>query len=204
MFSYVAIEREYGSGGRAIAQQLAKSCRIPCYGHEILELAAQNLHMPVAQLERSEETTSNSLLYSIAMIGKTNACDPDLLMSDGRLFVAEQMAIRELASRGPAVFVGHCASEALKDVPGVLKVFVKSSMEDRRRRIIESYGIPENAVKSTISRFDRKRSAYYAANTSKSWNDFRNYDIVLDASVLKESGCVAALKSVLLLPDVPQ
>lgn len=197
MVRFITIEREYGSGGRAVASRLAEECSIPCYGREILEKAGQLLHAPVSQLEKYEESTTNSFLYSVSMIGKAQSADPDMLMREGHLFVAEQMAIRELASNGPAVFLGHCASEALKDARGVLKVFIKSDMAARKQRITKEYGIAENSVDSTIRRFDKKRSGYYSINTAKKWRDLNNYDIILDSSSLGIEGCVNALKSLL-------
>ena len=38
---YLTIEREYGAGGTAIAEKIAELTGIPCFGHEILELAYQ-------------------------------------------------------------------------------------------------------------------------------------------------------------------
>ena len=193
MANYVTIEREYGSGGLAVARKLAAEMNVPCYGVEILEKAARDLHIPVSQLQKYEESTTNSFLYSVAMLGKTQSADPDMLMKEGHLFVAEQMAIRELATHGPAVFVGHCAAEALKDHRRVLKVFIKSTPEARRERITREYGIPESEVESTIRRFDKKRSGYYSINTARKWRDLRNYDLVLDSATLGVDGCVAAL-----------
>ncbi len=195
---YVTIEREYGSGGRAVAKRLSEEVGIPCYGREILESAASRLNIPVSQLERYEENTTNSFLYSVVMMGSIQSADPDMLMRDGHLFVAEQMAIRNLAANGPAIFLGHCASEALRGQKNVIKVFIKSSIEARKNRIIREYGIPAENVDSTIRRFDKKRSGYYMVNTAKKWHDLNNYDVVLDSSVLGVEGCMAALKGILL------
>lgn len=194
---YIAIEREYGSGGSTIAKRLADECSINCYGREILEKAGENLHIPVSQLEKYEENTTNSVLYSVAIIGKVQFADPDMLMREGHLFVAEQAAIRELAANGPAVFLGHCASDALKDYGGVLRVFIKSSMEARRRRIIKEYGIAEPEVDGTIRRFDKKRAGYYSINTARKWREPGNYDMILDSSTLGVEGCVAAIKALI-------
>lgn len=196
---FITIEREYGSGGRAVAERLSKATGLPCYGREILEAAAEKLHIPVSQLEQYEEKPTGSLLYSIAMIGKAQTADPDMLMKDGCLFVAEHMAIREFADRGPAIFLGHCASEALKDRKNVVTVFIKSSMEERKRRITREYGIPESEVCATIRRFDKKRAGYYQTNSTKKWRDLQTYDLVLDSSSLGVDGCVAALRGLLTL-----
>ena len=62
-FQYITIEREYGSGGTNIARRLAEACGIACYGEEILEAVAQKLDISVEQIQRYEESVSNSFLY---------------------------------------------------------------------------------------------------------------------------------------------
>lgn len=195
MARYITIEREYGSGGRAVAGALAQECGIACYGREILEKAGQMMHIPVSQLERYEECATSSFLYSVNLLGKAQSCDPDMLMREGHLFVAEQLAIRELAAQGPAVFLGHCACQALRDEPGVLRVFIRASMEARRQRITREYGLAEGEVDAAIRRFDKKRAGYYSINTARKWHDLNNYDVVLDSSVIGVDGCVGALKA---------
>lgn len=51
------------------------------------------------------------------------------------------MVIRQMAAAGSAIFVGHCAAEALKDKPGVLRVFIRSGEEEKKKRITQKYGI---------------------------------------------------------------
>lgn len=194
---YIAIEREYGSGGSIAARRLAQSCGMACYGREILERAGQNLHIPVSQLERYEESTTNSFLYCVNLMSRAQTADPDLLMREGHLFVAEHQAVRELASGGRAVFIGHCASQALAGCPGVLRVFIKADPDDRRRRAVEEYGIAPEEAENTLRRFDKKRAGYYGINTAKKWRDVQNYDMILDSSTLGIDGCVAAMSALI-------
>ena len=43
---------------------------------------------------------------------------------------------------GPAIFLGHCASDALRDQKGVIKVFIHSENEEEvKNRIAKDYGI---------------------------------------------------------------
>ena len=120
-----------------------------------------------------------------------------MLTNEGHIFVAEQAEIRRLAADGSAVFLGHCASEAIKDRSGVIKVFIRGENKDKLKRIVEDYRIPENIAEATMKRFDKKRSNYYYANTLKHWNDFKNYDIVLNSSTLGIDGCVNVLSGLL-------
>lgn len=193
-FSYITIEREYGSGGTAVARRLAEECEIACYGQEILEAVSKSLSIPIEQIQKYEETVSGSFLYTTFMLGRAQEGNADMLSKEGHLFVAEQKEIKKLAASGPAVFIGHCASEALKN-QRVLKVFIRcSDEEEKKKRVAEDYGILPANVESTCKRYDNKRSRYYFANTTKKWEDLRNYDIVLDSAKLGIDGCVNALK----------
>lgn len=194
---YVTIEREYGSGGTEIAAKLADRCKIACYGAEIMELAAKELHLSVAQAQQYEEKITSSFLYSIFAMNQLQTGNTEMLSMEGRLYVAERSAICSLAHYGRAVFVGHCASEALKDKDGVLHVFIRASEEFKNRRAVSSYGIEEKNAEAVCRRFNRKRAKYYAFNTTKKWDDMSNYDMILDSSRIGIDGCVEAIAAVL-------
>ena len=193
---YITIEREYGSGGTEIARLLAGHIGIPCYGQEILEEVSGERDIPVEKIQQYEETATNSFLYSIYMMSQIAAGKTDMLTREGHIYVAEQAVIRRLAGNGPAVFLGHCASEALKEYEGVVTVFIRCTDEEgRRRRIVEEYKVPEAQMDIVRRKFDRKRANYYYANTGKKWNELRNYDIVLDSGKLGIESCADMLKS---------
>lgn len=195
---YITIEREYGSGGTKIARQLADACGISCYGKEILEEVSMTRNISVDEIKQYEESVTNSFLYSIFMMSKAQNGDADMVTKEGHVHVAEQEAIRRLSENGPAVFLGHCASEALKNKNGVIKVFIHcSDTEAKKRRIITDYGIEETKVESTKKRFDKRRANYYYANTTDKWDDFTKYDLVLDSAKLGIDGCVDVLKGLM-------
>lgn len=197
-FKYITIEREYGSGGTAIGRRLAEECSISCYGREILEETSKKVGVTIEQLEKYEEGVSSSLLYTTYALAQIQSGNADMLARDGHLFVAEQAVIKELAQHGKAIFLGHCASDALKDNSGVVKVYIYcSDNEIKEKRIVEEYGIPQNAIASTCRKFDNKRAKYYFANTAKKWNDLKNYDIVLNTAAFGIEGCVQMLKGLI-------
>ena len=192
---YIAIEREYGSGGTKIAQETARRCGLACYGREILEAVAKEHHLSVEELENYEEKVSSSFLYSMFVVSQSQTGDPDLLSEEAKLLVAEARKIRALAQSGPAVFVGHSAADALKDCDGVLRIFIHADDASKRSRIIEDYHIPAPQVDAVCTRVNKRRANYYSFCTRKKWNDLRNYDIVLDSSRLGIDGCAAALSA---------
>lgn len=193
--NYITIEREYGSGGTKIARRLAEVCGIRCYGPEILEAVSRKNHIPVESIQHYEETVSGSFLYTLFVMSQTQSGDSDMLTKEGHIFLDEQQEIERLAAGGPAVFLGHCAAQALKDYPGVVRVFIRADSVSKKQRIMEDYGIPERQVESVRKRYDNKRSKYFYANTTRRWTDPQNYDIMLDSSQLGIDGCVKLLRS---------
>lgn len=190
---YITIEREYGSGGTLIGKNLAEKCQIPCYGQEILERASERLQISVDEIRKYEEKVTNSMLYSLYMLCQTSSLSGEMLSSEGKVFVEEQNAIKEFANQGSAIFMGHCASEALKEYDNVIRVYVHADDKTKKERIMADYGIAEANVSIAEKKNNRRRSGYYTANTQKKWSDFRNYDIVLDSSKLGIEGCVNVL-----------
>ena len=195
---FAAIEREYGSAGTQIGRETAERCGIRCYGREIMEMVAGEQQISVEALEDYEEKISGSLLYSLFVMSQSQTGDPDLVSGESKLYVAESRQIRRLSKAGPAIFVGHCAAKALEQEPGVLRVFIRGSQEDKERRIRQEYGIPPEQVGAVSRRFNRRRSNYYSFCTGKHWDDFQNYDLVLDSSRLGVEGCVKVLCSLLM------
>ena len=196
-FKYITIEREYASGGTEIAKKLSEKFNIPCYGREILEIAAANQNLSIDVLEKYEETVSNSFLYSLFVMGQLNSGSSDILPTESKLYIEEHNAISALAEKGPAIFVGHCASEALKDQESVLNVFIRASEAFKHDRSVKEYGIEEKNAESVCKKYNKKRANYYSFNTSRKWDDMKNYHIVLDSSVLGIDGCVEIISSLI-------
>lgn len=188
-FNYIAIEREYASGGSEIGKKVSELLDIPCYGREILEITAKRHNVSVEYIEELEENTSGSFLYSLYrmsdMTGSPTASET--------VNVEEINVIRELAGNGPAVFVGRSAAVALYQKYPVLKVLVHASEEFREKRAHDIYGIEKNNLKSVIKSYDKRRAAYYKANFGREWKDYGGYDLVLNSSVLGTDKCAAAI-----------
>lgn len=194
---YITIEREYGSGGSEIAKRVAEKCGINCYGREILEIAAENQNVSVEAIEEYEESASNSFLYSLYVMAQAQSGNTDILPMESKLFIEEHNTIKALADNGPAVFVGHCASYALRNHDGVLKVFIRADNEFKKQRAIKEYSIGEKEAEAVCRKFNKKRANYYSFNTSKKWDDFSNYHLVMDSSVLGVDGCIEMLASLM-------
>lgn len=194
-YNIITIEREYASGGRDIGKQVAENLGIPYYNEDILKLAAKEYDRTPEYLMHLEETVTGSLLHSLVMLGRasswrnTSTKGTEELSASENLNVMEGTVIKRLASNGNCVIIGHCAGCVLAERNDVLNIFIHSDIESKRKRAVEIYGIDKNKVDSVIARFDRRRSNYYHANTSKKWDDPTGYHIVLDSGKLGISEC---------------
>lgn len=61
----ITIDRQYGSGGRAIGEKLSKDLGIPFYNKEVTEMAAKQSGMSKEVFDKVDETAASSLLYSV-------------------------------------------------------------------------------------------------------------------------------------------
>lgn len=189
-YNIITIEREYASGGSEIGERVGRCLDIPCYGKEVLERAAAKMNTVPERLVNLEESTSNSLLFSLGMANRVALGERDGLSEEGELYVVEERVIREMALEGPCVIVGRCAGWILRDRPDVLRVFIHADRAFRRARAVSEYEIPERSVENVLKRYDRRRSNFYSANTCMRWDDNRGYHLVLDSSLFGIPACV--------------
>lgn len=189
-YHMIAIEREYASGGQEIGDKVAKRLNIPCYGREILEMAAKELKIDMHQLESMEEKASGSIMYSLYMLA--NLTSQSGMPGENRLFVTESEIIRRI-TQTPAVIVGRCAVHSLREREDVLRVFVRAEENFREQRAISHYQIPMEYVSEKLRREDRRRDNFYKVSTGKEWKDFTGYDLILDSGMLGIDKCVDIL-----------
>ena len=153
--------------------------------------------MSVDQIENREEKVTNSFLYSMYMLATMRSGSGDMLTAEKKIFLSAQKAVQDFAAKGSCIFVGHCASEALKDRKDVLRVFIRSDYEHKKQRAISEYGIPEADVDRTMRHYDKRRSSFFYDNTSKRWDSMESYDLILDSGSMGIDSCVKILESLL-------
>ncbi len=189
LFPVITISRQHGSGGRQVGMQLAKELGIPCYNHEIIEMAAKTGNIDQSFFEHADTKGHDKFMYDLSDGMRIN-----LSMND-KVFMETAKTIRELAQKGPCIIVGHCADYVLKDRQKVVNVFVYADLEERQHRIEKTYNETENIALDNIKKTDKKRVAYYEHYTNRTYGDFTNYDMCLNSSVIGIDNCVKIIKT---------
>ncbi|MDD7739726.1 MAG: cytidylate kinase-like family protein [Fusicatenibacter sp.] len=190
MKKVITIGRQFGSGGHAIGEAVAKQLGIPCYDKEMLEqIAAETGFLP-EYIENASEysSTNNSILWNLAMSLKSGVV-PEENPSDV-IYFAQAKIIRELADRESCVIVGRCGDYILKDRTDCLHVFICADKQSREKRIIERYGDSVKTVEKHIDDKDSRRRLYYSHYTDRPWGAPENYHITLNSRALGEEACV--------------
>lgn len=185
----ITIERQYGSGGSFIGKMVADKLGISYYNRKILELAAEKSGLSEECLESAEENVPTSFLYSLMLTANPmHTFENNLPLSD-KIFLLESRIIRELADKEDRfVLVGRCGNYVLEE-KGCFSVYIYSSLQERIKRAVEDYGIPREKAESILKKNDKRREAFYNANSGKVWQDKEQYSLCLNSAELGDNLC---------------
>lgn len=194
----VTIARQYGSGGKTVAQMFARKNGIPCYGREISRMASDESGINEALFAQVDEKLSNGSLFGISKRiyrGELLPPSSDEFTSPQNLFNYQAKVIRELAEKGPCVFVGRCADFVLADKSNVVSVFVHAPKEYCLEQARQRNSMSPAELEKFVAKTDKFRGDFYRYYTGHEWNDARNYDLCLNSSKLGFEGCVEAIEA---------
>ncbi len=182
----ITIGRQFGSGGKCVAEVLGRKLGIPVYDQELIMKAAQESGFSAEFFEQSDEKRRFFSLSSI--FATAYSSETENYMSDKGLFRIQCETIRNIAAQGPAVIVGRCSDYVLRDMENKLDVFLTSPLEKRAARVAERQGIDYAKAMETVEREDRNREEYYNYYTFGNWGVASNYDLCIDSDKLGDEG----------------
>ena len=183
----INIGRQYGAGGKGVAAILGERLGIPVYDNELLQKAAEESGLSPAVFRKSDERKRFFSLASLFGISRSTAYSPSAI--DGaELFRYQSEAIRDIASKGSAIFVGRCSDYVLRDME-CIDVFICAPMEDRVKRVVERTKMDPAEAEKYILKKEKNRSEYYNFFTMGNWGVASNYDLCIDSSLVGLDGC---------------
>ncbi len=183
----IAINRQYGSGGKEIATKVANDLGLPVYDQEILDLAAKKSGIRKDYFEKVDEKPTDSFLYALAMntMSLTGSMNPfDNTLSSDRLFNIQAEVVKDIAKEGPCVIIGRCAEYILRDEANCLSFYISAPLEKRIERICRLYDLNEKEAQKRITSIDKKRASYYGYYAGKEWNSCTSYDLCVDSGAI--------------------
>ena len=175
----ITLGREYCTGGRYIAEDVANALGIKLYDKELITMAAKHSGLSEEAVAASEKRHTHSLLYSLYTMGN------ELPLGD-QVFILQSRIIKQLAEEGPCVILGRCGDYVLRERPNVLRTFVYAPVADRVARAKarpDAKEMPDRMWETQMAKHDRARASYYNYYTENRWGEAKNYDLCLNAAL---------------------
>ena len=178
----ITIEREYGSGGKYIGEEVAKKLGYKFYDKELLNEIYENNDCNYALLEEFDEKTKSSLLKSLGLVRIEN----DSMFTEEKYHSLVKEMIKKLAESSSCVFIGRDTNQILKNEKNAIHFFIYAKDEEFKiRRKMERENLSYEQAKEKMHEVDRMRKKFYESlNKGHTWGIKEDYDFCIDSSVL--------------------
>lgn len=190
----LTIGREYGCGGKLIADAIGKDLDVPVFDKNLIAMIAKKHGFDEDALTSSDEKLSIPFFEPYSPYGADNSS-----LSE-RLFIHQAEIIKEEADRGSAIFIGRCANDILRNYDDLINVFIYAPKAYRIQRIMDAEDIADStAAEKIIRRMDKNRRSYYQFYTDKKWGSPEGMDLLINSASVGIDGTVATIESYLKL-----
>lgn len=183
----ISVGREFGSGGRVIAEKLAERFGLPLYDRHLITEIAEKMGMTFEDVEKYNESPRMKIV-SRRVNGFSNSIEDN---------IAEMQfdILDEKARSGESfVVVGRCSETKLKKYPALISLFILGDMDKKIERVMDVYKLDEEEAKKFITKKDKKRKRYHNYHCPGKWGDSRLYDLSINSSKLGIDGTVEILE----------
>ena len=186
MFRMIALEREYGCGGGAIAIQLAERLGWKLWDHLLTEEVARVAGVDPSTVMRCEERM-DSRLHRLAKSfwrGSYERSSPlgQQIFDTDRMMAMMQEIMDRIAREGNAVVVGRGAPYFLRANPNVFHIFLYAPRAEKIRRIVAD-GHTQDEAEELVDSVDRDRIAYVKHYFDADWPTRSLYHVMLNTAV---------------------
>lgn len=173
----ISIGREFGSGGRAIAEKLAEKFDIPLYDRHLITEIAEKTGMTEAQVEKYNEAPKMKII-SRRVNGYSNSIEDNI--AEMQFDILDKKA----QSGESFVVIGRCSETKLKKYPALISLFILGDMDKKIERVMKIYELDEEEATKFIAKKDKKRKRYHNYHCQGKWGDSRLYDLSVNSSKL--------------------
>ncbi len=184
----INIGRQFGAGGKGVADLLGERLGIPVYDNELLQKAAEESGFSPAFFKKNDERRRLFRIGSLFGLNRGSTYVPSGI-DETELFKYQSQAIRDVAEHGSAIFLGRASDYVLRDMQ-CLDVFICAPLADRVKRVAERTGMAAEEAEKYILKKEKARRDYYNFFTLGDWGVASNYDLCLDSSLIGFDGCV--------------
>jgi cytidylate kinase len=179
----ICICRGSKSGGKALAECLARRLDYPILGREVVQEAAEKLGVPAGLL--AEKMGDRPSLW-----GRFSSMRRAYI-------VAVQAALAERARFGNLVYHGLSGGLLMRGAPGLFCIRLIAPLEQRIRTVSDETGMTRDEARRYIRDVDESRARWVQVMYGKDIMDPALYDLVVNLETLAvESACAIVSRAV--------
>ena len=178
----ITINREFGTGGREVAQKLGNLLGVKVYDKALLDTLAEKFNMTEEEIEKAKSKKSNWWDDFYKQFGNAQKVNQKERVTSKEIFAAEEKILKEIAQRESCVIVGRAGFKIFKDHPKSMKVLLIADDEARVKRISETEDLSMAEARRVVKEIDGERNKYIETFAGVSRYDARNYDFVLNVT----------------------
>lgn len=173
----ITLGRQFGSGGHEIAEKLAQKLGIKMYDRNILDEIANEKNIANHEYDKFDEKPKMKL-FTRRVRGHSNSMEEHIANMQFDF-------IKKRAEEGESfVLVGRCGEHVLKDVDGVISIFVLGDKLIKAKRVMQKYCLDEVEAELKMARHDKNRKHYHNYHSDSKWGHSTTYDICINSSRL--------------------
>jgi cytidylate kinase len=191
MIRIVTVDREYGSGGPAIAQKLAARLGWTLWDERLTQEIARLAECDLAAVKGREER-KDSLYYRLVKSFLRGSFEGNLMaqrlapLDTDRVFTLTQRVVRHAAETGECVIVGRGSAHFLRDRRDAYHVFIYAPFEEKVRRDREA-GRDAAQAAELVQTVDGERAAYVKQYFGLEWPCRALYHLMVNSRIGDEA-----------------
>ena len=176
----ITIAREVGSGGHEIGQLLAEQMHLPVYDKDLIALTAQESGLSPEFVEQKEQRMIYRFFQQLN--DETYAPMIGTQPNENSIKDAQQAVVSKIAARESCIIVGRLGNYFLQDHPNCFHVFVHGQKEYRIRHFQQENSLSYETAKREVERRDLERARHYRYYTGSEYGYYKNYHLAVDSS----------------------
>lgn len=173
---FVTISEMMGTGGEAIAREVARELGYTFYGERELTEAAEKMGF-LSDIRNLDEKAP-------ALLERLFSEKPKIYLD--RL----QSVIFEVAQEGDAVFFGRGSQLLLSSFDCALHVFVTGSFERRVERVMKEMSVTKEVAERIVQRSDHEKRGFLRFAFDEDWLNPKLYDLILNTDILSTASAI--------------
>ena len=197
----ITIGREFGTGGRRIASELADKLGVKLYDKKLLEELKQRYNLTTDEMDRIRAHKPNwwddfSRFYQQAQAWANRPYYDAVYVpqvTSQLLYEEEERILTALAEKESCVILGRTGFHIFRDNPNAFKVFLIADRAFRRDNVARRLNINDGSADALIDKVDRARETFTLTFSEKIRYDARNYDHVLNVTGLQPDKAAALI-----------